>query len=119
MPLSVPEQESKSILVVADPKTYLNCDDDPGRCVLFRAANDELSQTQTRSGTPLLSYNSVAAGTRWASCWHVPLGHFRTSSESPDDTNAYFFGLLVAGLLGMCGIVASLWKFWPRAAKTS
>lgn len=46
-------------------------------------------------------------------------GHFGPPSTDPDDTDAYLFGLLVGGLLGMGGIVGSLWKFWPRAAKTS
>jgi len=45
-------------------------------------------------------------------------GHFGPPATDPDDTDAYFFGLLVGGLL-VCGVVASLWKFWPRTAKTS
>ena len=43
--------------------------------------------------------------------------HFGPPANDPDDTNAYLFGLLVGGLLAICGIVGSLWKFWPRAAK--
>lgn len=44
-------------------------------------------------------------------------GYFGPPSTDPDDTEAYLFGLLVGGLLAACGIVGSLWKFWPRAAK--
>jgi len=43
--------------------------------------------------------------------------HFGLPAKDPDDTDAYLFGLLVGGLLAMCGIVGSLWKFWPRTAK--
>jgi hypothetical protein len=43
--------------------------------------------------------------------------HFGPPANDPDDTNAYLFGLLVGCLLAICGIVGSLWKFWPRAAK--
>jgi hypothetical protein len=45
-------------------------------------------------------------------------GHFGPPATDPDDTNAYLFGLLVGGFLGACGIVGSLWKFWPRTGKT-
>src|SRR5207247_10094481 len=43
--------------------------------------------------------------------------HFGLAAKDPHDTDAYLFGLLVGGLLAMCGIVGSLWKFWPRTAK--
>ena len=43
--------------------------------------------------------------------------HFGPPAKDPDDTDAYLFGLLVGGLLAICGIVGSLWKFWPRTAK--
>lgn len=45
--------------------------------------------------------------------------HFGPPATDPDDTNAFLFGLLVGALLAACGIVGSLWKFWPRAARTS
>ena len=44
-------------------------------------------------------------------------GRLRPQATDPDDTNAYLCGLLIGGFLGACGIVGSLWKFWPRAAK--
>ena len=43
--------------------------------------------------------------------------HFGLPAKDPDDTDAYLFGLLVGGLLAICGIVGSLWRFWPRTAK--
>lgn len=46
-------------------------------------------------------------------------GHFGPPATDPDHTDAYLFALLVGGLLAVCGTVVSLWKFWPRAAKTS
>jgi hypothetical protein len=42
-------------------------------------------------------------------------GHFGPPAKDPDDTDAYFFGLLVGGLMAIGGGTASLWKFWPRA----
>src|SRR5215469_4214190 len=46
-------------------------------------------------------------------------GHFGPPAADADDTNGYLFSLLVGALLGACGIVGSLWMFWPRATKTS
>jgi hypothetical protein len=58
----------------------------------------------------LLGLGGLLVGT---SLWR----HFGPPAKDPDDTNAYLFGLLVGGLLAICGIVGSLWKFWPRAPK--
>jgi len=41
-------------------------------------------------------------------------GHFGPPAQDPDDIAAYFFGLLVGGLMAMGGGVALLWKFWPH-----
>ena len=46
-------------------------------------------------------------------------GHFGPPAADVDDTNGYLFSLLVGGLLSACGIVGSLWMFWPRALKAS
>ncbi len=43
-------------------------------------------------------------------------GHFGPPGKDPDDTDAYFCGLLVGGFLAIGGGTATLWKFWPRAA---
>jgi hypothetical protein len=48
--------------------------------------------------------------------WYL-WGHFGRPATDPDDTDGYLFGLLVGCLLAGCGIIGSLGKFWPRAAK--
>ena len=46
--------------------------------------------------------------------------HWGAPSKDPDDTDAYFFGLLVGGVMAIGGCTALLWRFWPRAtAKAS
>jgi len=42
-------------------------------------------------------------------------GRFGPPANDPDDTAAYFCGLLVGGLMAVGGGVALLWKFWPHA----
>jgi len=44
-------------------------------------------------------------------------GHFDPAARDPDDTDAYLFGLLVGGAMGLIGGTVLLWKFWPRAAR--
>jgi len=55
----------------------------------------------------LLAFGGLLAG------WYL-WGHFGPQAKDPDDTEAYFFGLLVGGLMALVGGVALLWKFWPR-----
>jgi hypothetical protein len=40
---------------------------------------------------------------------------FGPTARDADDTGGYLFGLLVGGVLAVCGGVACLWRFWPRA----
>ena len=40
---------------------------------------------------------------------------FGPPAKDPDDTDAYFCGLLVGAFMAIGGATASLWKFWPRA----
>jgi hypothetical protein len=42
-------------------------------------------------------------------------GRFGPPANDPDDTAAYFCGLLVGRLMAVGGGVALLWKFWPHA----
>lgn len=44
-------------------------------------------------------------------------GHFGPPAADPDDIEGYFFSLFVGGLLAACGILGSLWMFWPRVRK--
>jgi UDP-N-acetylmuramyl pentapeptide phosphotransferase/UDP-N-acetylglucosamine-1-phosphate transferase len=41
-------------------------------------------------------------------------GRFGPPPSDLDDTDAYLFGLLVGGAMGLIGCAALLWKFWPR-----
>jgi hypothetical protein len=43
-------------------------------------------------------------------------GHLGPAPRDPDDTDAYLFGLLTGGAMGLIGGAMLLWKFWPRAA---
>jgi hypothetical protein len=58
----------------------------------------------------LLAFGGLLLG------WYL-LGHFGPPPSDPDDTDAYLFGLLVGGAMGLIGSAALLWKFWPRAAR--
>jgi hypothetical protein len=42
-------------------------------------------------------------------------GHLGPPAKDPDDTDAYFCGLLVGGVMAIGGFGTLLWKFWPRA----
>ena len=55
----------------------------------------------------LLAFGGLLAG------WYL-WGRFGPQAKDPDDTEAYFFGLLVGGLMALVGGMALLWKSWPR-----
>jgi hypothetical protein len=57
----------------------------------------------------LLAFGGLLAG------WYL-WGYFGPPAKDPDDTAAYFFGLLVGGVMALVGGIALLWKFWPRQA---
>lgn len=42
--------------------------------------------------------------------------HYRPQASDPDETGAYFCGLVVGGFVAVGGSVAILWKFWPRVS---
>jgi len=45
--------------------------------------------------------------------------HFGPPARDPDDTDAYFCGLLVGGAMAIGGGVTLLFKFWPRSTTTA
>jgi hypothetical protein len=57
----------------------------------------------------LLAFGGLLLG------WYL-WGHFGPAPRDPDDTEAYLFGLLIGGAMGLVGGATLLWKFWPRAA---
>lgn len=58
----------------------------------------------------LLAFGGLLLG------WYL-WGHFGPAPRDPDDTDAYLFGLLIGGAVGLAGGATLLWKFWPRAAR--
>jgi hypothetical protein len=60
----------------------------------------------------LLAFGGLLAG------WYL-WDHFGPPAKDPDDTEAYFFGLLVGGVMALVGGMALLWKFWPRPTVAS
>lgn len=60
----------------------------------------------------LLGLGGVLAGSYlWA--------HFGPPARDPDDTDAYFCGILVGGAMAIGGGVTLLCKFWPRSTTTA
>src|SRR5258708_14681564 len=45
--------------------------------------------------------------------------HYGPLPGDPDESDAYFCGLLVGGAIAIVGGTVSLWKFWPRASLKS
>jgi hypothetical protein len=45
--------------------------------------------------------------------------HYGLPSGDPDESDAYFCGLLAGGIIAIAGGTVSLWKFLPRASRKS
>jgi hypothetical protein len=46
-------------------------------------------------------------------------GRYGPPANDPDETDAYFCGLLVGGITAVGAGSVSLWKFWPRTSLKS
>jgi len=60
----------------------------------------------------LLGFGGLLVG------WYL-WGHFGPPTNDPDETGAFFFGLLVGGVVALGGGITSLWRFWPRTLSES